>query len=48
MLVFAALLFFQSGNEFVAGGFVSSFLVREIGFSVREPRPGRSPATGPR
>jgi fucose permease len=35
VLVFAALLFFQSGNEFVAGGYTSSFLVREAGFSVR-------------
>jgi fucose permease len=34
VVVFAALLFFQSGIEFVAGGFVSSFLVRETGFSV--------------
>jgi beta-galactosidase len=34
VLAFAALLFFQSGNEFVAGGFVSSFLVREIGITV--------------
>lgn len=36
VLVFAALLFFQSGNEFVAGGYASSFLVREAGFSVRD------------
>jgi fucose permease len=36
VLVFAALLFFQSGNEFVAGGYASSFLVREAGFSVQE------------
>lgn len=35
VLVFAALLFFESGNEFVAGGYTSSFLVRETGFSVR-------------
>jgi fucose permease len=35
VLVFAALLFFQSGNEFVAGGYASSFLVRENGLSVR-------------
>jgi FHS family glucose/mannose:H+ symporter-like MFS transporter len=35
VLVFAALLFFQSGNEFVAGGYASSFLVRESGLSVR-------------
>ncbi len=35
VLLFAALLFFQSGNEFVAGGYASSFLVRETGFSVR-------------
>jgi fucose permease len=28
-------LFFQSGNEFVIGGYASSFLVREAGFSVR-------------
>jgi fucose permease len=35
VLVFAALLFFQSGNEFVAGGYASSFLVREAGFSLR-------------
>jgi fucose permease len=36
VLIFAALLFFQSGNEFVAGGYVSSFLVRENGFSVQD------------
>lgn len=35
VLVFAALLLLQSGNEFVAGGYASSFLVREAGFSVR-------------
>jgi fucose permease len=35
VLLFAVLLFFQSGNEFVAGGYASSFLVRETGFSVR-------------
>jgi fucose permease len=35
VLVFAAMLFFQSGNEFVAGGYASSFLVRETGLSVR-------------
>ena len=35
VLVFAALLFFQSGNEFVVGGYASSFLVRESGLSVR-------------
>ena len=35
VLVFAALLFFQSGNEFVCAGYVSSFLVRETGLSVR-------------
>ncbi len=35
-LVFAARLYLQSGNEFVAGGSVSSFLVRESGLSVRE------------
>jgi fucose permease len=35
LLVFAALLFFQSGNEFVAGGYATSFLVREAGFSIQ-------------
>jgi fucose permease len=35
LLVFALLLFFQSGNEFVAGGYTSSYLVRQLGFSVR-------------
>ena len=35
VLLFAALLFFEAGNEVVAGGYLSSFLVRENGFSVR-------------
>jgi MFS transporter, FHS family, glucose/mannose:H+ symporter len=35
LLLFAATLFFESGNEFIAGGYVSTFLVREIGLSVR-------------
>jgi fucose permease len=35
LLVFAALLFLQSGNEFLAGGYISTLLVRELDFSVR-------------
>jgi fucose permease len=36
VLLFAALLFLQSGNEFVAGGYAASFLVRETGLSAQE------------
>jgi fucose permease len=32
--IFAVLLFFQSGNEFLLGGYVASFLTREVGLSV--------------
>jgi fucose permease len=35
VLLFAAMLFFQSGNEFIVGGYVSTFLTREVGLSVR-------------
>jgi MFS transporter, FHS family, glucose/mannose:H+ symporter len=35
VLLFAVLLFFEAGNEFVAGGYTASFLVRQLGFSVR-------------
>jgi fucose permease len=35
VLLFAAMLFFESANEFIAGGYVSTFLTREIGLSVR-------------
>jgi FHS family glucose/mannose:H+ symporter-like MFS transporter len=35
VLLFAAMLFFQSGNEFIVGGYVSTFLAREVGLSVR-------------
>ncbi len=35
VLLFAALLFFESANEFIAGGYVSSFLTRELGLGVR-------------
>jgi len=33
---YALLLFFQAGNEFIAGGFVAAFLVRELDFSIRD------------
>jgi fucose permease len=35
VLLFGALLFLESANEFIAGGYVSSFLTREIGLTVR-------------
>jgi fucose permease len=35
VLLFAALLFFESANEFIAGGYISSFLTREMGLTVR-------------
>jgi fucose permease len=35
VLLFAALLFFESANEFIVGGYVSTFLTREIGLGVR-------------
>ncbi len=34
VLLIAFLLFFESGNEFILGGYISSFLVREAGASV--------------
>ena len=34
VLSYAGLLFFESGNEFILGGFVSSYLVREVGMAV--------------
>lgn len=34
VLAFAFLLFFQSGNEFVLGGFFSTFLARDMGVPV--------------
>jgi fucose permease len=34
VLLFAALLFFESANEFIAGGYISSFLTREMGLGV--------------
>jgi len=36
VILFAVLLFFQSGNEFVLGGYMGSYLTREVGFSIRE------------
>lgn len=35
VLLFAAMLFFESANEFIVGGYVSTFLTREIGLGVR-------------
>jgi len=35
LLIFAGTLFFESGNEFIAGGYVSTFLTREMGLSIR-------------
>jgi len=35
VILFGAMLFFQSANEFIVGGYVSTFLTREIGSSVR-------------
>jgi FHS family glucose/mannose:H+ symporter-like MFS transporter len=35
ILLFAAMLFFESANEFIVGGYVSTFLAREIGLGVR-------------
>lgn len=34
VLAFGLLLFFQSGNEFILGGYVSTFLTRELGTPV--------------
>jgi FHS family glucose/mannose:H+ symporter-like MFS transporter len=34
VLTIAILLFFESGNEFILGGYVSTYLVREAGISV--------------
>ncbi len=34
VLLFAFLLFFQSGNEFIMGGFISTYLTRELGISI--------------
>jgi MFS transporter, FHS family, glucose/mannose:H+ symporter len=35
LLLIAFLLFFESGNEFILGGYISSYLVRESASSVR-------------
>jgi FHS family glucose/mannose:H+ symporter-like MFS transporter len=35
VLLFAAMLFFESANEFIVGGYVSTFLAGEIGLGVR-------------
>lgn len=35
VLLFAAMLFFESASEFIAGGYVSTFLAREIGLGLR-------------
>jgi fucose permease len=34
VLAFAFLLFFESGNEFALGGYISTFLARDMGLSV--------------
>jgi fucose permease len=34
VLLLGALLFFQSGNEFIVGGYATTFLTREIGLGV--------------
>jgi fucose permease len=34
VLVFAFLLFFESGNEFLLGGYITTFLIRNLGASV--------------
>jgi MFS transporter, FHS family, glucose/mannose:H+ symporter len=34
VLTFALLLFFQSGNEFVLGGYITTYLTRELGVTV--------------
>ena len=34
VLLLGALLFFQSGNEFIVGGYTTTLLVREVGVSV--------------
>lgn len=34
LLLLGFLLFFQSGNEFIVGGYVSSYLMRELGSSI--------------
>ena len=35
VLMFGFLLFFQSGNEFILGGYTSTYLMREAGASIR-------------
>ncbi len=35
VLLISFLLFFESGNEFILGGYISTYLVRETGASVR-------------
>lgn len=35
VLLFAAALFFESANEFVAGGYISTLLAQDLGLSVR-------------
>jgi MFS transporter, FHS family, glucose/mannose:H+ symporter len=35
VVLFAAMLFFQSANEFIVGGYTSTFLTREMGLGVR-------------
>lgn len=35
VLLLAAMLFFESANEFIVGGYVSTFLTREMGLGVR-------------
>jgi fucose permease len=35
VLLFAATLFLESANEFISGGYVSTFLTREMGLGVR-------------
>jgi FHS family glucose/mannose:H+ symporter-like MFS transporter len=34
VLTFALLLFFESGNEFVLGGYITTYLTRELGLTV--------------
>jgi len=34
VVILGALLFFQSGNEFILGGYISTFLTREAGMAV--------------
>lgn len=35
VLAFGALLFFQSGSEFILGGYISTYLTREAGLDIR-------------